>query len=62
MHAFDQYVEKKTNNEMIVTLPFDVWFKQLCVVQTQVDCWFFSMAVDLILQLVKSCRTVDLSL
>ena len=63
--AYDQYVERTTNNDNcdLVTLPFDVWLKQLCVEQPQADYWFKSMELDLlILQFVRSCRTADFSL
>ena len=63
--ANDQYVERTTNydNGDLVTLPFDVWLKQLCVEQPQADYWFKSMELDLlILQFVKSCRTAAFSL
>ena len=54
-----------TNNDNgdLVTLPFDVWLKQLCVEQPQADYWFKSMELDLlILQFVNSCRTADFSI
>ena len=63
--AYDQYVERKTNNDDgdLITLPFDVLLKQLCVQQPQADYWFKSMELDfLILQFVKSCRKADFSL
>ena len=63
--AYDQYVERTTNNDNgdLVTLPFDVWLKQLCVEQPQADYWFKSMELDLlILQFVNSCRTADFSI
>ena len=54
-----------TNNDNgdLITLPFDVWLKQLCVEQPQADYWFKSMELDLLnLQFVKSFRTADFSL
>ena len=63
--AYDQYVERTTNNDKgdLVTLPFDIWLKQLCVEQPQADYWFKSIKLDLlILQFVKSCYTADFSL
>ena len=64
--AYDHYVERTTNSDNgdLLTLPFNVWLKQLFIEQPQADYyWFKSMELDLlILQFVKSCRTADFSL
>ena len=58
--AYDHHVDKTTHNYDgdIVTLPYDVWLKQIYVVHA--DYWFMSMELLalLILQFVKSLLTL----